>query len=244
MRLPSPNWVPEAVPRSRPSPALPPERCEYFVRPTLTGLQGPGLVQQRAVEALHGQAAVREPVLDAAIPSDRPGLVAAVPEYRGCPRFLDERVENILARLAAQDQRTSSFRSAANHSRPMQPPPRRSAWRPISGIFVIKNEHRQNRLASLGCGGQRRVIGGAQIEAEPNNGGARFGGSGHGQCSELLTEHCLYGPLLPADQKSCACVIGASSGSCLTGTSGSGASPSKFGSGVTPVSCATRALTG
>ena len=57
----------------------------------------------------------------------------------------------------------------------VQPPARSAAFRPGAGGFRVQDEDRQDR--AVGYGMQRRVIGKAQILAEPKKG--RFGHGVH-----------------------------------------------------------------
>ncbi len=138
------------------------------------------------VRTVHGSYS-REPANDAtSTPSARSSsLMAAstmrsgppVPEHRPRADLAGEGGDHLGRGAAAQHEHRSLLTQplAEFGERVVQPPARGAAERTDAGGDLVEHEDRDHRLAPVGGGAQRRVVGQAQVVAEPDE-----RGGGHG----------------------------------------------------------------
>ncbi len=149
-----------------------PERREHPIRAAVALEQLPGFQQQIAGEAAHGDACVDQRGLQCAVARRVLRFVAAVPVDFGAAVARAELGEDLRGFAAADDEFRAEPGEAALKLREtvMQPPAAGRARRPVLRVR-FEDVQRQDAAAALDRVRQRRVVGDAQIVAEPEDDG-------------------------------------------------------------------------
>ena len=152
----------------------PPEWRKHPERLPRSVADGPWLEQEVAGMTLDLESPFAQGRLDVGVARDRAWLVAAIPVHAGGARGVSERRQCREARTA-QEQQASTARpqgGVKRRERVVQPPAARAARRPgclfLGRVYV----DRQDAVGRGERGGQRAVVGQAQVPSEPDDGGA------------------------------------------------------------------------
>ncbi len=149
-----------------------PEGCEDLHRPPGRGFHLPGLAEQIRAEALGHQATAGEAGLDGLIDSDAARIVAAVPQHGVRARLGDELVDDLIGRAATQDEALAqSLKALGERTQALgEPPAGRAAERALPVSRFLQHIEADDRRAARRRPGQGRIVGEAEVVAEPDDG--------------------------------------------------------------------------